>query len=462
MIGIPLKLVKTVNGNTIEGVLIKSDNVGNPIEVYTYQQTSLIPHSHNPNIYFDGNFALYDSRKYSSKGNLIESVARKRPPITYIWGYNHSYPIATVLNATKSQVESVIGSLETVGNLYNEGDIQNIGNSLRANLPNAQVTSGVLASGIGLKKLTVPNDLKNAYQYDTINRLITIRDNQDNITDKFSYRYADSSPSGCTAPSPPTISVGSSALCSVTLNASGCAGVINWSNGALGNSISVNTKETVLYSATCSVSTCTSTSSNQVQIPVLPDASWSVAQIGTPAMPYCVQENSGTWTISGTGNTFGTADNLSFPHVSASGNTIMVAKLNTMSANSNGMRSGIMIRANNISTADYYQFFFDSGYQVLSLYEQNSSNGDLQLGFQASSLSVWLRLKKEGNTISAWYSQAANPAWNNDADWTLYTNASNTSFNGVNRFGLVVYNNGYSSNALTNQSVFTNVSINNF
>jgi transcription elongation factor len=174
-------------------------------------------------------------------------------------------------------------------------------------------------------------------------------------------------------------------------------------------------------------------------------------------------QSSGIWTINGTGNTFDASDNIGFVSQSLSGNAVIVAKLNSMSANAQGMRSGIMLRASNSPTADYFQFFYDSGFGVISVFEQNSTTGDSPFGTISSSIPIWLRFKKDGTNITAWYSQSANPAWNNDADWTQYgAGFTSSAFNSGFLMGLVVYNNGYGSNSLSNQTQFSNVSTYNF
>jgi hypothetical protein len=234
---------------------------------------------------------------------------------------------------------------------------------------------------------------------------------------------------------------------------------VNWSNGSVGNTISVLSKNTFTYSATCTVSSCISAASNNITFPTVPSG-WVINQIGTSTPADCVQENGGTWTIQGKGNTFGTSDNFSFVNQSLSGNAVIVAKLNSISSNTQGMRSGIMIRASSSPTADYFQFFFDSGFQVLSLYKQDNTTGDEQLGFQAATTPQWLRIKKSGNAISVWYSSLANPSWNNETDWTQYgTSQTSIAFNGTYLLGILAYNNGYNNNSITNETQFTNVTI---
>ena len=69
---------------------------------------------------------------------------------------------------------------------------------------------------------------------------------------------------------PPTITAASNTVCpggSVILTATGCSGIITWSNGALGSSIQVSpTLQVSTYTATCKVSTCFSGNSNTLTI----------------------------------------------------------------------------------------------------------------------------------------------------------------------------------------------------
>jgi hypothetical protein len=68
---------------------------------------------------------------------------------------------------------------------------------------------------------------------------------------------------GCTPPSPPSISTNSS-ISPATLTATGCGGSITWSNGQTANPL--NNVGAGTYTATCTVSNCTSGVSNTVTI----------------------------------------------------------------------------------------------------------------------------------------------------------------------------------------------------
>jgi uncharacterized repeat protein (TIGR01451 family) len=84
---------------------------------------------------------------------------------------------------------------------------------------------------------------------------------------------------------PPIIAASSSTVCaggSVTLTASGCTGIINWSNGMSGSSIAVTPTGSVTnYTATCRILTCISNTSNTVAVTIA----------GSPVAPFLTASN---------------------------------------------------------------------------------------------------------------------------------------------------------------------------
>ena len=72
-------------------------------------------------------------------------------------------------------------------------------------------------------------------------------------------------------PVPPVVSAGTSTICagsSVELTATGCNGIVTWSNGAIGNKITVSPTVSTSYTATCTIGTCVSPVSNKKDITV--------------------------------------------------------------------------------------------------------------------------------------------------------------------------------------------------
>lgn len=388
---------------------------------------------------------------YDSYGNIRQLTPKNGIVESYVWGYDSKLPILKAIGVPYSALTSINASPHL---LSTDNDISNFGQQVRSISEDVQTYTYEPLKGI--QKATTPSSINVTFEYDNLSRLKRIKNHDLNLTDWYNYAYATAS-SGCTPPSAPTIAVSTPGLCSLVLSASGCAGTVNWSNGSNGNSIYPDTKNSITYTATCTVSGCTSSPSNALTVPTLPSG-WTAQQIGSPPVNGCVQESSGTWTVRGSGNTFNASDNINYVYKSHTGNSVIVAKIVSMSANTAGMRSGVMLRSSTSPTADYFQFFFDSGNQVLSLFEQNSGTADGQIGYQATTIPSWIRLKKDGTTISVWYSSSSSPVWNNDADWTLYTNVTSSLFNGSYLLGILAYNNAYSSNSLVNETQFTNVS----
>ncbi len=76
--------------------------------------------------------------------------------------------------------------------------------------------------------------------------------------------------SGGTLVSPPTI-IGTASICngqSTSLTATGCTGLVTWSDGKTGANISVNPSISTNYTATCNDGTCTSNVSNEITVTV--------------------------------------------------------------------------------------------------------------------------------------------------------------------------------------------------
>ncbi|WP_259014622.1 hypothetical protein [Emticicia fluvialis] len=455
IIGLPLKVIRKVDNYVIDGVMIKSDTKGNPIEIYRYENASLATHTHNKAQYILPQFKLLETRKYSSKGNPIEIQRLSQPPTTYVWAYKHSYPVVSVQNASVANVEAVIGSLETAADTYSAANVEALGTNLRSNLPAALVTSGVMKSGAGFSQITAPNGLKTNFEYDGTNRLSSIKDHRDYLTDHYRYFYATAS-EACTAPSAPTISTTATTLCSVTLTASGCStGTVQWSNGATGTSISVGTTTTTSYTAKCKVATCESAASNAITLPGLP-ATWSAMDVGTHASAGCTQNSSGNLTMLGNGIVGSTSDTFHWIYKAFTGNVTIIAKINSIPGD-DGDRSGIMIRSNLNANAKFYTLIQDGNANVGELKrDSDGATGGLYSYAPSAVNQTWIKVVKTGSTIKGYYSTNSNPeannAWNDS--FSLTGTAATTLDFGTNFYlGFALWGNA-------NNTTFTNITIN--
>ncbi|MDR1347880.1 MAG: hypothetical protein LBJ63_05540 [Prevotellaceae bacterium] len=136
------------------------------------------------------------SYKYDSKGNIIEAKHEGNQISTvYLWGYKHQYPIAEIKNATydeaktalnyssDSQRETLAAKAEPTSSDWS------LINNLRTKLPNAQVTVYKYMPLVGRLSATNPSGNTVYYEYDALNRLKFIKDNDNNILQRYDYNY---------------------------------------------------------------------------------------------------------------------------------------------------------------------------------------------------------------------------------------------------------------------------------
>ncbi len=143
-------------------------------------------------------------KEYDSKGNITE-IEDKTSGLTtsFIWGYRQQYPIAQIVNATYSEIETVLGTTN-MGKLMNgyilnpipypptvltDTEIRNMLAPLRTSLPDAQVTTYTYKPLVGMTSETDINGRTTYYEYDNFNRLKTIKDHDGNILKQFEYHY---------------------------------------------------------------------------------------------------------------------------------------------------------------------------------------------------------------------------------------------------------------------------------
>lgn len=127
--------------------------------------------------------------EYDDKGNPLEVKQSNGTHIVYIWGYNKSYPIAKIENATYSQVSSYVSDLQTLSNGSNESGLISALDTLRANLPNALVTTYIYKPLVGVTSITDPRGYRTTYHYDSFGRLEYVKDQSGNILQHTTYNY---------------------------------------------------------------------------------------------------------------------------------------------------------------------------------------------------------------------------------------------------------------------------------
>jgi len=190
----PVKTFSTNNNNIIDGRIYKYNDNGSVIEVNKYENSDLLTKPvHNPTVvtsipdFFD---KKADITYHPITKKPIEYLPVDDYPITYIWGYNNTYVVAKIENSTFNVVESNLGCTYEELQGKTESELKVIFENLRVAMPDAMITSYTYVPLVGMSTKTDENGKTTYYQYDDLNRLVTIRDNDYNVVKHINYHYS--------------------------------------------------------------------------------------------------------------------------------------------------------------------------------------------------------------------------------------------------------------------------------
>ncbi|AQX06875.1 hypothetical protein ATB99_10920 [Elizabethkingia meningoseptica] len=143
---------------------------------------------------------------YDNKGNLLQTTTNLKSS-TVLYGYHQQYPIVKIEGATYEEIMKAFGLPETDPNSYLNLDIikksdldqdQTTESALilaldqfrtKPEFSNFQITTYTYDPLIGITSITLPNGIKQFYQYDTNNKLKAIADVNGNIIEEYEYKY---------------------------------------------------------------------------------------------------------------------------------------------------------------------------------------------------------------------------------------------------------------------------------
>ena len=118
--------------------------------------------------------------KYDSHGNPVHITQDGAKQVIYLWGYNSQYPIAEIVNATYSEVQTAVSNLFSTSidalatqSIPNETKLTN--GSLQDALPQALVTTYTYKPLVGVWKMQNPRSVVSEYVYDNFGRLQQIK-----------------------------------------------------------------------------------------------------------------------------------------------------------------------------------------------------------------------------------------------------------------------------------------------
>ncbi|MEN2435254.1 hypothetical protein AAH994_07570 [Weeksellaceae bacterium A-14] len=137
--------------------------------------------------------------KYDFQGNLIQYTTKSGIPVTIIWGYNKTQPIAKVEGAdysalSSSQINSIVtasdeDAKDTADGNPKEQLLLNALDAFRIQYSGYQITTYSYDPLIGVRSITPPSGIREYYYYDSENRLQSVRDINGNILKEYDYNY---------------------------------------------------------------------------------------------------------------------------------------------------------------------------------------------------------------------------------------------------------------------------------
>lgn len=188
MVGVPLNIITFKENTKLFEKLTqygKSDNTGNlllPIQIFAKKgDESTIPLER---------IISYDL--YDSKGNIKQYTIENAIPVSIVWGYNQTQPIAKIEGIEYNNLPTaVINAAITASNNGSETDLINALNAIRTNsqLSNYLITTYTYKPVIGISTITDPKGDIQYYTYDSFNRLRFVKDKFNNILSENFYHY---------------------------------------------------------------------------------------------------------------------------------------------------------------------------------------------------------------------------------------------------------------------------------
>jgi hypothetical protein len=134
---------------------------------------------------------VYDS--YDSIGNITQYTQENGIPVTIIWGYSNTLPIAKIENVLFSNIQNSMSTIQNSSVNDTEAVFLSNLNSFRSAIllqyPSCNITTFTHKPLIGVSTITDVKGDKATYFYDNYNRLLNVKDKNDNIISQNLYHF---------------------------------------------------------------------------------------------------------------------------------------------------------------------------------------------------------------------------------------------------------------------------------
>jgi len=125
--------------------------------------------------------------QYDEKGNLLQYTLENGTPVSIIWGYNGTLPVAKIENAVFESINSSLRNAAKTTTL--ESQLLSVLSSIRTSMPNAMVTTYTYRPGVGVSTVTDPKGDRVSHEYDNFGRLKAVRDKEGNLLSENEYNF---------------------------------------------------------------------------------------------------------------------------------------------------------------------------------------------------------------------------------------------------------------------------------
>lgn len=173
-------------GSIIYGQAFEYDISGNIKRIFQFNKglgTNNSSLSYVPSNYEEAASFVFEGE------NMVEIRNKDDVPISYIWGYGDQIPVAKIENLAYSSIpSSEKTALITATN--NGGNVVTALLNLQNALPTTAMMTGISYTPmVGVNVMIDPRGYKMIYEYDNLNRLLYVKDEQNNILSENEYNY---------------------------------------------------------------------------------------------------------------------------------------------------------------------------------------------------------------------------------------------------------------------------------
>lgn len=188
LVSIPISKKVENKSLKILGQYFVYDNNGNINKTFQYNKGK---RSNSYGSYVPSDYEEINSYEFLN-GKPVQTQTKGGTPISYLWGYKNTYPVAKIEGAAYTEIIGVSGlNMSIIDNPNSDLALQSELNKIRNALTGAMVTTYTYKPLVGVSSITDPKGDKIKYVYDGFGKLNYIEDNYGNKLEEYEYHYRE-------------------------------------------------------------------------------------------------------------------------------------------------------------------------------------------------------------------------------------------------------------------------------